>query len=173
MFNNFMLRATALSVFTVSIFNAWLHEQKTRQPASQDKQIELHIKQMFIDDAAAAKRIEGKYFIKATFADNFEFEFGKNDNLVINRSGATPLDYKIDVNDAWLKNGQLSFKIEVISKETFSKTLVVCQQVADAVKDLNRSYQCFLPLQRQSFLTYRLGDKNVTPDMPSKLASVK
>lgn len=173
MFENFMIRATIVSVVAVSAFNTWVYETVSRAPASQEKQVELHLKNMFVDGIAAPHRVDGKFFIKVTFADSFEFEFGKNDNLVVQRGVAIPLDYKIDINQAWLKNDQLQFKVEIISQESFSKTLVRCQQSAQEVNGYNRSFQCFLPMQKQSFLTYRLGDKNVKPEEPTKLVQVR
>lgn len=168
-----MVRVTTFSILGVSLFNVWLYESNSRQPAQEQKQIELHIKTMFVDDGGAPKRVEGKYFIKATFADSYEFEFGKNDNLVIQRGTAQNFDYKVDVNNAWVKSGQLPFKLEVISKETFEKTLVKCEQMPQEIQNYNRTFQCFLPLQRQSFLTYRLGDKNVKPEEPTKMVQVR
>lgn len=173
MFSKFMVRATVLSVVAVSAFNTWVYQRQGRMPASQDKQIELHIKSMFVDDSAAEKRIQGRYFIKVTFGESYEFEFGKNDNLAIQRGAPASFDYKLDINDSWMSNGQLPFKVEIVSKETFNKTLVRCQQVAQNVMEYNRSYQCFLPMQKQSFLTYRLGDKNNKPEEPTKLVQVR
>ncbi len=174
MFSKFMIRATTFSVLSVSLFNTWLYQNKSRDLASQDKQIELHIKNMFVDNIAAPKRIDGKFFLKVTFGDSYVFEFGKNDNLAFQRSSTLqPFDYKLDVNEAWIQNGQLPFKIEVVSLETFQKTLVKCEQIPQGIYDYNRSFQCFIPMQKQAFLTYRLGDKNVKPEEPSKLVQVR
>jgi hypothetical protein len=169
-----MIRVTTFSVLSVSIFNGWLHQNKSRDLASQDKQIELHIKNMFVDDVAAPKRIEGKYFIKVSFGESYVFEFGKNDNLAVQRGIVQPLDYKLDVNDAWVHNGQLPFKIELVSLETFQKTIVKCEQIPQGIYDYSRNFQCFIPMQKQSFMTYRLGDKNMKPEeAPSKLVQVR
>jgi hypothetical protein len=173
MFSKFMIRVTTFSILGVSLFNAWLHQNKSRDLASQDKQIELHIKNLFVDDVAAPKRIAGKYFVKVTFGESYVFEFGKNDHLAFERGVPQPLDYKLDVNSAWIKSGQLPFKVEVVSLETFQKTLVKCEQIPQGIYDYNRSFQCFLPMQKQSFLTYRLGDKNSKPEEPSKLVQVR
>ncbi|HVJ64672.1 MAG TPA: hypothetical protein VM901_05405 [Bdellovibrionota bacterium] len=173
MISKFMLRATFFSVLSVSLFNTWVYQNRSRELASQDKQLELHIKQMMVDDGAAPHRVKGKFFLRVTFSDSYVFEFGKNENLTVQRGVAVPLDYKLDVNHAWVREGQLPFKVELVSSEGFEKTIVKCEQLPQGVFDYNRSFQCFLPMQKQSFLTYRLGDKFSKPEEPSKLVQVR
>ena len=169
-----MVRAITFSVLSVSLVNSWLHHQnKARNIASQDKQIELHIKQIMVDAVSAPSRVKGTYFLRVTFGESYVYEFGKNDNLMVQRGTLQPLDYKVDVNPGWIQNNQLPFRIEMVSTDGFEKTLVKCEQLPQGIYDYSRSFQCFLPMQKQSFLTYRLGDKNVKPEEPAKLVHVR
>jgi hypothetical protein len=150
-----LLLASAVSFSTSHYLN---RDDAARRPSAADNTYELHIQSLSLD---AASRIpnQSKVFVRATFNQKYEMELGKSQSWSLHKGDLLPVDVKIDVNDAWVKNDNLEFKLELVKDEGFKNTIIRCAIIAKELSVYNRGYTCSVPGEKAPIISYRLSKK--------------
>ncbi|NCN27860.1 hypothetical protein GW915_09820 [bacterium] len=154
---------------SVSKFGSFMHKE-SRYPSSQSskKIYELHIQNLALSEFSKLQSQE-KVFLRATFDKDSVIDIGSAQPWPLNQGDSLEIDYKLDINDAWVKNDQLEFKLELMGEGWFTMALVRCAQVAKEVSSYNRAYTCTIPGEKAPLLTYRLAEKGVPPPNKNQL----
>jgi hypothetical protein len=135
-----------------------LDQSANRRPSGAENTYELHIQNLGLDPSSRLNSQE-KVFIRVTFNKKYEMELGKNSSWALHKGDNLPLDVKLDINDAWVKNDGLDFTVELVSASGFQSTLLNCTTVAKDISVYNRAYQCAVKGEKNPIISYRLAKK--------------
>ena len=137
-----------------------MNSGENRNPSSLED-YELQIQSLNFDNGSRLHALNN-VFLRATFGEQFAFEFGRNQPLTIERGSNRNLAFALDIDRSWIKNDELAFKVEIVQRGIIESVLVRCAQISKSVSEYNRSYQCSIPGENAPLLTYRLGKKGST-----------
>lgn len=143
-----------------------------RNPSSLEEPIDLTISQLNLDPSSKLRTVNNVY-LRATINDSMTYEWGKNEGWSLSPGDKKPLDISLRFQNAWIKNDEVPFKLELVQNGFFKPVLVRCAQVAKQVNSYNRSFQCNIPGEATPLLVYRLGRKVEEPAPGTPGAPIK
>lgn len=166
---NYWLLGISLNVLSfVGLYS--LEQNNTgRNPASAVPSLQLEIKSIQLPLNTSLQNIKEASLI-ATFDRTQKIDLLGNKKLSLNQGQNLDLGIKIKIDNSWVRNDQVEFKLELVKTGFIDKILLRCAQVSKKLSEYNRSYQCFLPDNpKDAVITYRVSNDAI-PTLPQSLA---
>jgi hypothetical protein len=157
--SRFSLSTLALSMLVAGSIELICRNTLDRAPSSADDGIELSINAINLPNGSIFKGGKELY-LRATINGQQKIEWSKDQAWSLAQGEKKPLDIHMKLENSWMQNDQLEFKLEVVSKGGIVENVAVrCAQIAKQISLYNRNYTCSVPGDASPLLTYRIGRK--------------
>jgi hypothetical protein len=129
-----------------------------RAPASQQG-FELELKSLNLDVGSQLRGLNNA-FIRATFNKTDVLELSTSDLISMKQGDRKDLKLMIPIKAQWILNDSLEFKIEIVERGSVVEHVALrCATVTQNLSSFNRGFQCMVPGETTSVLSYRIGKK--------------
>lgn len=158
-FKKFSTANLMVSLGLAGLIEVGFDQSIKRRPSSMEEPIDLTITQLNLDPTSKLRNGVQNVYLRAVINDNMTYEWGKTEGWALAPGEKKPLEISLRIQNAWIKNDEIKFKLELVQNGFFNPVLVRCAQVSKQLSSYNRSFQCNIPGENTPLLVYRVGRK--------------